>query len=179
MNHPRILIAGVGNIFLGDDAFGVEVVRRMAQRRLPAAVRVIDFGIKGIDLAYTLLEDYDGAILVDAVSRGGEPGMLYVLEPDLDNMENTAAGAGRGSARYGPVEVLRLVRILGGPLPTIRVVGCEPATFASADGRTGLSAPVDAAVEGAITLIEALTREWLDQEAASCTNSALPKRLST
>ena len=78
-----------------------------------------------------------------------------------------------------PVEVLRLVRILGGPLPTIRVVGCEPATFASADGRTGLSAAVDAAVEGAITLIEALTREWLDQEAASCTNSALPKRLST
>jgi hydrogenase maturation protease len=180
MNHPRILIAGVGNIFLGDDAFGVEVVRRIAQRTLPAAVRVIDFGIKGIDLAYTLLEDYDGAILVDAVSRGGEPGMLYVLEPDLDNMENTGAGRRVVEARgMDPVEVLRLVRILGGPLPTIRVVGCEPATFASADGRTGLSAPVDAAVEGAITLIEALTREWLDQEAASCTNSALPKRLST
>ena len=135
MNHPRILIAGVGNIFLGDDAFGVEVVRRIAQRTLPAAVRVIDFGIKGIDLAYTLLEDYDGAILVDAVSRGGESGMLYVLEPDLDNMENTGAG-GRVVEAHGmdPVEVLRLVRILGGPLPTIRVVGCEPATFASADG---------------------------------------------
>jgi hydrogenase maturation protease len=73
MKHPRILIAGVGNIFLGDDAFGVEVVRRMAQRRLPAAVRVIDFGIKGIDLAYTLLEDYDGAILVDTVSPAVSP----------------------------------------------------------------------------------------------------------
>jgi hydrogenase maturation protease len=177
LNHPRILIAGVGNIFLGDDAFGVEVVRRMARRTLPAAVRVIDFGIKGIDLAYALLEDYDGAILVDAVSRGGEPGMLYVLEPDLDNMEDTGAG-GRVVEAHGmdPMEVLRLVRTLGGPLPTIRVVGCEPATFAPADGRTGLSAPVDAAVEGAITLIDALTREWLDRKAASGTNSGSLKR---
>jgi len=180
MNHPRILIAGVGNIFLGDDAFGVEVVRRMAQRALPAAVRVMDFGIKGIDLAYALLEGYDGAILVDAVSRGGEPGRLHVLEPDLDNMADTGAGEQVVVAHgMDPVEVLRLVRTLGGPLPTIRVVGCEPATFAPADGRACLSVPVDAAVEGAITLIEALAREWLDRKAESWTNSGLPQRFST
>ena len=177
MNHPRILIAGVGNIFLGDDAFGVEVVRRMAQRALPAAVRVMDFGIKGIDLAYALLEDYDGAILVDAVSRGGEPGRLHVLELDLDKLADTGAGEQVVEAHgMDPVEVLRLVRTLGGPLPTIRVVGCEPATFAPADGRACLSAPVDAAVEGVITLIEALAREWLDRKAESCMNSGLPQR---
>ncbi len=81
----RILIAGIGNIFLGDDAFGVEVVRRLSRsaRKLPDEVRIVDFGIRGFDLAYALMEGYEVAILVDATPRGGVPGTLYTIEPDL------------------------------------------------------------------------------------------------
>jgi len=79
--NPRILIAGVGNIFLGDDAFGVEVVQQMAGRTFPPGVRIVDFGIRGLDLTYALLEDYDAAIIVDALPRGQAPGTLYVVEP--------------------------------------------------------------------------------------------------
>ena len=83
MDRPRVLVAGVGNIFLGDDAFGVEVVQRLARRPLPAEVRVVDFGIRGLDLTYALLDGYETVILVDAAPRGGPPGTLYVLEPDV------------------------------------------------------------------------------------------------
>jgi hydrogenase maturation protease len=181
MTAARILIAGVGNIFLGDDAFGVEVVRRMAQRPLPGQVRVIDFGIRGIDLAYALLEDYAGAVVVDAVPRGGEPGTLYVLEPELDPSGDPGAGPQAVEAhRLDPVNVFRLARALGGPAPALRIVGCEPGTLDPAeDGRPVLSAAVEAAVEGAITLIEAIVQEWLGREAASCTNSASSRRLLT
>ena len=181
MSNPRVLVAGVGNIFLGDDAFGVEVVRRMARRPLPGEVRVVDFGIRGIDLAYALLDRYEMAVLVDALPRGGQPGTLYVLEPDLNGLEDPAgAGAVVEAHAMDPVSVLRLVGALGGPLPTLRVVGCEPAPLdAAEDGRMGLSGPVEAAVDGAIPLVEALAREWLDREAASCTNSDSPRKSST
>jgi hydrogenase maturation protease len=177
----RILVAGVGNIFLGDDAFGVEVVRRMAGRPLPAEVRVIDFGIRGIDLAYALLEDYDGAVLVDAAPRGAEPGTLYVLEPHLDALGDPGAGPPVVEAhRLDPVNVFRLAQALGGPAPALRIVGCEPGTLEPAeDGRPVLSGPVEAAVAGAITLIEAIVQEWLGREAALCTNSASSRRSST
>jgi len=178
MSAARILVAGVGNIFLGDDAFGVEVVRRMAQRPVPPEVRVIDFGVRGIDLAYALLEDYDGAILVDAVPRGGEPGTLYVLEPDLDNLGDRGAGPPVVEAhRLDPVNALRLARAFGGPAPALRIVGCEPGTLDPAeDGQPVLSGPVEAAVARALTLIETLIQEWPGREAASCTNSASSKR---
>src|SRR3954447_4848965 len=91
MNGPRILIAGVGNIFLGDDAFGVEVARQLAQRPQPEGVRVADFGIRGFDLAYALMDDLDLAILVDAIPRGGAPGTLYVIEPEPEVLEEAAA----------------------------------------------------------------------------------------
>jgi hydrogenase maturation protease len=174
MNRPKVLVAGVGNIFLGDDAFGVEVVRRLARRTLPEGVRVIDFGIRGIDLAYALLDDYVGAVLVDAVPRGGEPGTLYVIEPDLANPEDLGTRAAAVEAHsMDPANVFRLARTLGGPLPPVRIVGCEPGTLAAAeDGRMGLSVPVEAAVERAVDLAEALAREWLDLKAASCTSSA-------
>jgi hydrogenase maturation protease len=174
MSAARILVAGVGNIFLGDDAFGVEVVRRMAHRPVPPEVLVIDFGIRGIDLAYALLEDFDGAVLVDAVSRGGEPGTLYVLEPDLDNLGDPSEGPPVVEAhRLDPVNVLRLAQALGGPAPALRIVGCEPGTLDTAEERGSLlSGPVEAAVAAAITLIEGLIQEWLGREAASCTNSA-------
>ena len=89
---PRILVAGIGNIFMGDDAFGVEVARRLSQRTLPAGVRVSDFGIRGFDLAYALQDGYETTILIDACPRGEEPGTLFVVEPDLAEI---SASAGR------------------------------------------------------------------------------------
>src|ERR1700756_1973684 len=82
----KILIAGIGNIFLGDDAFGSEVARRLMRRTWPPEVRVEDFGIRGFDLAFALLEAYKLTILIDAVPRGGAPGTLYRIEPDLDTL---------------------------------------------------------------------------------------------
>jgi hydrogenase maturation protease len=179
MNRPRVLVAGVGNIFLGDDAFGVEVVRRLAQRPLPPEVRLIDFGIRGLDLAYALLDGYDLAVLVDAVSRGGTPGTLYVIEPDLDGTGDASAGRAVEAHGMDPAEALRLARALGGPQPAVRVVGCEPATLAPAEEGTVLSAPVEAAVEEAIAIIESLVRGWPEREASSCMNSGSPWRSST
>ena len=118
-----VLIAGIGNVFLGDDGFGVEVARRLAERELPAGVKVADFGIRGMDLAYELQEDYDAAVLVDAVPRGGEPGTLYVIEPELE-----AAGPVLDAHAMDPVRVLGLARTLGTLPPRVLVVGCEPAT---------------------------------------------------
>ena len=105
MNRPRILVAGVGNIFLGDDAFGVEVVQRLARRPLPPEVRVVDFGIRGLDLTYALLDDHEMVVLVDAAPRGGAPGTLYLLELDAGAME---AGAAAVIETHGmdPVKVL-------------------------------------------------------------------------
>ena len=87
-----ILVAGIGNIFNGDDAFGVEVVRLLAQHSLPAGVKVIDFGIRGIDLTYALLDGYDAAVLVDTAQRGERPGTIYVIEPDPDEAGRAATG---------------------------------------------------------------------------------------
>src|SRR5687767_5603189 len=117
-----ILIAGVGNIFLGDDGFGVEVARRMARRALPERVRVGDFGIRGFDLAYALTEDYDAVILVDATRRGQEPGPLYVLELDPRGDTNGAVE----THGMDPANVLRLVPPLGGRPRRVLLVGCQP-----------------------------------------------------
>ena len=83
---PKTLIACIGNIFLGDDAFGCAVASRLASRKLPSGARVVDFGIRGLDLTYALLEDWEQVIVVDAVPRGGTPGTLYIIEPDLSDM---------------------------------------------------------------------------------------------
>jgi hydrogenase maturation protease len=156
----RVLVAGIGNIFLGDDAFGCEAARRLAERPQPQGVRVVDFGIRGFDLAYALLDGYDGAILIDATQRGGAPGTLYVLEPDLSDESGSPAVDAHA---LDPAKVLRLVKALGGePCRWLRVVGCEPATFGSEeDPRMELSPPVRAAVEGAVVLVESLLRQLL------------------
>src|SRR5882672_1813652 len=91
MTKPRILVAGIGNIFLGDDAFGSEVARKLQQCSLPKDVRVVDFGIRGFDLAYALLDGHEVTILVDATPRGGEPGTLYTIEPDLSELDELNA----------------------------------------------------------------------------------------
>jgi hydrogenase maturation protease len=163
VDHPRILIAGVGNIFLGDDAFGVEVARRLAGRPLPDGVRVVDFGIRGLDLAYALLDDYEAVVLVDATPRGGAPGTLYVLEPDCTNVPPPAPGeAGVEAHALDPVKVLRLVAALGGRVRRLLVVGCEPGPADSAEDMSmGLSAPVAVAVEEAVPLVVSLVAQLL------------------
>jgi hydrogenase maturation protease len=152
---PRILVAGIGNIFFGDDGFGVAVAQRLAARALPERVRVMDVGIRGLDLAYALLDGYDATILVDVTRRGGPPGTLYVLEPTLD----PAARTSLETHSLDPATVLALVRSLGGDLGCLRLVGCEPARLGDGedgDAEMGLSAPVAAAVEPAVALVESL-----------------------
>jgi hydrogenase maturation protease len=153
---PRILVAGVGNIFRGDDAFGVEVVRGLIQHPVPEGVRVIDFGIRGHDLAYTILDGYDVVVLVDATWRDGEPGTLYTLEI---NPARTPASA---AATHGVdlAATFRLVEAMGGSLPKMYLVGCEPADLGSEEeGHMGLSEPVRAAVEQAVERVLATIAE--------------------
>jgi hydrogenase maturation protease len=151
----NVLVAGIGNIFLGDDGFGVEVLNRLAQRTLPEGVKAVDYGIRSYDLAYALMEDWDLVILVDALPRGGEPGTLYVLEPKLPEGEETPPSL--DAHTMNPVAVLQLVSALGGKVGRMLVVGCEPARLeADAEGNIGLSEHVNAAVDEAVRMVEEL-----------------------
>ena len=125
----RVLVAGVGNIFLGDDGFGVAVASRMAGETFPEGVKVGDFGIRSVHLAYELLDGYDSLVLIDALSRGDRPGTLTVLEPELDDHPlGEAAGLGAMDAHtMHPEAVLNMLSALGGHLRRVVVVGCEPA----------------------------------------------------
>jgi hydrogenase maturation protease len=153
-SSARILVAGLGNVFFGDDGFGVETAARFNGRTLPAGVQVVDFGIRSYDLAYALTSDrYDAAILVDATARGGAPGDIYVLRPDLDHASEPAPANAHAMT---PDTVLRMARTFG-PLPgQILVVGCEPETLGGEEGRLGLSETVNAAVDRAITIVQSL-----------------------
>ena len=148
----RILVAGIGNVFMGDDGFGVEVVSRLARSKLPAGVVVQDYGIRGMDLAYALA-GYDVAVFVDALPRGGMPGTLYLMEPELDPQDAVPDAHG-----MDPVTVLALARELGDPLPRVLVVGCEPAQVLTLedDVVAELSEPVRAAVAEAARMVETL-----------------------
>jgi hydrogenase maturation protease len=145
---PTILIAGIGNIFLGDDAFGVEVVNRFAKRGLPPGVRAIDFGIRGFDLTYALIDGADTTILVDACPRGGLAGDLYVIEPDLSAESAEAPPAMVDAHSMNPMNVIRAAQAMG-TLKQILVLGCEPETFGPEEGYMGLSESVASAVERA------------------------------
>jgi hydrogenase maturation protease len=153
----RVLIAGIGNIFLGDDAFGVEAVRRLLTRSLPEGVVARDFGIRGFDLAYAMMEPWDLVILLDAVCRGEPPGTLYVVEPELHHHMRSAPDA----HAMTPEKVLELVRSLGGELPRTLVVGCEPAQLGGEEGCIGLSAAVEASLEDAVKQVDRLVTEAL------------------
>ncbi len=161
---PRILIAGIGNVFLGDDGFGVEVVRRLAQHPLPDGVQVTDFGIRGFDLALALLHGYDTVILVDAIRRGGPPGSVYVLEPDLDSPANVDSQDLLVEAHaLDPMKVFGLVKAMGGRLPHLRLVGCEPTTTAE-DHAMKLSDVVQASADQAVEVIASLLAEMLSPD---------------
>jgi hydrogenase maturation protease len=150
------LVGGIGNIFLGDDAFGVEVVRLLATRPSRPDVHVVDFGIRALDLAFAL-RDYDAVILIDAMQRGGPPGTLYVLDP----LPGDATTPADGLTTHGitPADVLRLATLFGAERSgrRLRIVGCEPASVpADGDVHVGLSAPVAQALAPAVELVEQL-----------------------
>lgn len=152
----KILVAGVGNIFLGDDGFGVEVAKRLAGLQLPPGVRVADFGIRGFDLAYALMEGYDTTILVDAYPGNGRPGDLFVVEPDLAQLNGSATPSAVEPHAMNPMNVIRMATEMGGELKRILLVGCVPATFGPDEGQMGLSSRVAAAVDEAVTLVTSL-----------------------
>ncbi|MDX6446575.1 MAG: hydrogenase maturation protease [Blastocatellia bacterium] len=167
MTQPRILIAGIGNIFLGDDAFGSEVARRLQQQKLPDEVRVVDFGIRGFDLAYALLDGKeDLTILVDATPRGEAPGTLYTIEPDLTELDELDAPAMAVEPHgMNPLKVLAMVKSMGGKFKRILLIGCEPGPLESEEeGRMGLSDPVQAAVSRAEELIGTLVARFLSEQ---------------
>lgn len=149
----EVLVAGIGNVFHGDDGFGVEVVRRLETRTLPPGVDVTDFGIRGIDLMYALGDGYRTAVLVDAAARGHEPGTVSLVEPQSDDFGGVAVDA----HGLDPAQVLKLARDNGPVPPRILLVACEPsAQTTDATWEMELSAPVKAAVDEAVRLIERL-----------------------
>jgi hydrogenase maturation protease len=160
---PRVLVAGIGNVFLGDDGFGVALAGRLAQQELPRGVDVVDFGIRGMDLAYAMQDGYDALLLLDATPRGEPPGTLYVIEPELDEAETALDTHG-----MDPVKVLSLARALGGSPPRTLVVGCEPLTRMSADDENvvaELSEPVRMALDEAARLVESLLDDLTEPDA--------------
>ncbi len=166
ISKPTILVAGIGNIFMGDDAFGVEVAQRLRACQLPGDVRVADFGIRGLDLAYALQDGYETTILVDAYPRGDAPGTLYVVEPDLKSPGTPARAESGDIDPHGmdPVKILRLAASMGGRLRRVLLVGCEPATLGPEQGQMGLSQQVQASVDEAVKLVESLINRVLAGE---------------
>ena len=163
--RPTILVAGIGNIFLGDDAFGVEVVRRLMQRGLPAHARVVDFGIRGLDLAYALQDGYETTILIDAFPHGQSPGTVSIVEPDQKEITSAPAALVEAHSMH-PLNVLRMAAAMNGSLHRVLLVGCEPESLGGDEGFMGLSSSVQAAVEEAVSATEALVKRLLAGDAA-------------
>jgi hydrogenase maturation protease len=159
-----VLVACIGNIFLGDDGFGCEVAKVLQTRSLPENVRLFDYGIRGYDLAYALLDGCGATIFVDAVPRGDAPGTLYVIEPDLSEFENAEANPAMLDAHtMNPMHVLRMAFQMGAKFNRLLLVGCEPETLGGREGFMGLSKPVRAAVPKAADLVESLVEKILTE----------------
>jgi hydrogenase maturation protease len=157
-----ILIAGIGNIFLGDDGFGVEVAQQLAKCDFPASVCVADFGIRGFDLSYALQDGYETTILIDAFPHGQAPGTVYVVEPDLNDLSASLPQSNFVEPHaMSPMNVLRMASAMHGPLKRVLLVGCEPANLGGDEGHIGLSPPVEAAVPEAVKLIQDLVKKIL------------------
>jgi hydrogenase maturation protease len=154
--QPKTLVAGIGNIFLGDDGFGVEVVRRLEGVSMPEGVKVTDFGIRGIHLAYELMNEYDTLVLVDALPRGEAPGTITLFEPEIEIESEETRTPMMDAHGMDPATVLGMLADLGGKVDRIVIVGCEPATV---EEQMGLSAPVAAAVDEALAVVMRVVTE--------------------
>ena len=155
----RILIAGIGNIFLGDDAFGCEVARELSARALPPEVTVKDFGIKSYDLAYALADKYDAIVLVDATPRGEPPGTTCLIEIEAGGLAELDAEI-TDAHTMSPVNALKMAQSVGPVTAKIYLVGCEPGKLEAEDGEIGLSEPVQRAILQAVELVQrVLSRE--------------------
>jgi hydrogenase maturation protease len=156
-NKGRVLVAGIGNIFLGDDGFGVEVAQRLLARPVPDGVRVEDFGIRGVHLAYELLDGYEALVLVDAVPMGEAPGTVALLEPEIEEPDPGDDPAPTLEAHsMSPAVVFDMLAGLGGKVDRILIVGCEPATV---EEGIGLSDVVAASVDRAIEAVDDVLAE--------------------
>jgi hydrogenase maturation protease len=150
--EKQILVAGIGNAWLQDDAFGGECARRLEARGVPSGVTVMEFGTGGLDLAYEIMRGYDALVLLDASRQGGEPGTLYVIEPELADYEGAIEdGDTINPHAMDPATVLRFVNVVGGFSGKVVVIGCEPGEVDEIG--IGLTPPVEAAVERALTLV--------------------------
>jgi hydrogenase maturation protease len=150
--EKQILVAGIGNAWLQDDAFGGECARRLEARGVPSGVTVMEFGTGGLDLAYEIMRGYDALVLLDASRQGGEPGTLYVIEPELADYEGAIEdGDTINPHAMDPATVLRFVNVVGGFSGKVVVIGCEPGEVEEIG--IGLTPPVEAAVERALTLV--------------------------
>ena len=148
----QILVAGVGNAWLQDDAFGGECARRLEAHGVPDGVTVMDFGTGGLDLAYELIRGYDALVLLDASRQGGEPGTLYVMEADRSEFAGSLQdGENIDPHDMNPHTVLRFVNAIGGWPGKVLVIACEPG--ATDEPGYGLTAPVEAAVQSAVGLV--------------------------
>jgi hydrogenase maturation protease len=143
----------------------VEVARRLSQRIFPKGVRVVDFGIRGLDLAYALMDGPQTTILIDACPRGNDPGILYVVEPDLTFLDSpNGSQVAIDAHAMNPMNVLCMAKSMGAPLQRILLIGCEPATLGPEEGQMGLSDLVGNAVERAVALTESLVTRILNGE---------------
>lgn len=169
----RVLVAGIGNIFFGDDGFGAAVARRLLERPMPAGVEVVDFGIRGMDLAYELGAGYDAAILVDAVPRGKPPGTVFVIEPEGHDAVPLPVNA----HRMDPMAVLGLACRLGTLPPRLLIVGCEPERVGSGDDLfMTLTTPVSSAVDPAAELVMELLGRLTDGATGETAQDAISER---
>ena len=167
------MIACIGNIFLGDDAFGCEVAKLLATRTLPDDVKLVDFGIRSFDLAYALMDGFETTIFVDAAPRGGDPGTIYVIEPDRAQIDAIDTGTTSFEPHgMDPLKVLSMVKSLGGDFKKIVVVGCEPQfTGEEGIGFMGLSEPVQASLGKAVEVVERLVARILSEQAEPAMNA--------
>lgn len=153
----RILVAGIGNVFLGDDGWGVALAARLGSQELAPGVELRDFGIRGLELAFAMQDGFDAVVLLDATPRGCSPGTLYVIEVDPGE-----ADAGLDAHGMDPLKVLGLVRSMGATPPPTYVIGCEPLTRMSAEDPElldELSEPVRSALDRAIPLVQSLLQD--------------------
>ena len=156
--RKRVMIAGIGNMFMKDDGFGSAVVKRIMNKKFPEGVEVKDFGTGGLKLAYDLMKGYDGLIFLDASSRGEKPGTLYVIEPNENDFSNDLEQGGPIDPHGAdPVTVLRFVKSIGSWPAKVFIVACEPE--AVDDFEIGLSEPVNTAIDTAIEMVDDIVKD--------------------